>query len=156
MLKKILFPGYDRFSPPSPISPHMLQSNDLCLITGYKCRTSSDRLHIRIQIFIIKPSLRMKVMAVLSPVRDPCIDDAASLATAFPNIPAVQGNRSSLMEGREEVALECCEGRKEAATREAKTSWSTYKPLWLSFITIFLFSKAEKLINTGRALSPAA
>lgn len=85
---------------PSPISPHMLQSNDLCLITGYKCRTSSDRLHIRIQIFIIKPSLRMKVMAVLSPVRDPCLDAAASLAAAFPNIPAVRGNRSSLMEGR--------------------------------------------------------
>lgn len=59
----------------------------------------------------------MKVMAVLSPVRDPCLDAAASLAAAFPNIPAVRGNRSSLMEGWEEVALECCEGRKEAATK---------------------------------------
>lgn len=101
--------------PPSPssISPHMLQSNDLCLITGCKRRTSPDRLHIRSQIFIINPSPRMKVMAVPSLVRDPrlpcCLPATASLAAAaaFPNIPAVGRNRSSLMEGRQEVELEC-------------------------------------------------
>ena len=35
---------------PSTTSPRLLESNDLCLITGYKLCTSSDRLHIRNQI----------------------------------------------------------------------------------------------------------
>lgn len=117
---------------PSPISPHMHQSNDLCLITGYKRRASSDRLHIRSQIFIINPSPHMKVMAVPSLVRDPrrsrCLLTAASLAAAFPNMPAVRGNWSSLMEGREEVDLEGlsiydarAEKKQHQSGREAKT-----------------------------------
>ena len=136
----------------------MHQSNDLCLITGCERRTSPDSLRIRSQIFIINPSPRMKVMAVSEPRQSAALLLLPPRRGLPPLLPSsltsqkFRGNRSSLIGLPQEVDLEClsiCVGRAEKkqhhSGREAKTLWSTSKPLWFSLSAI----KAEN-INTGR------